>query len=74
MSEKLAKVRIESDGTPQGTKVFNIETGEQIHGVRSIEWSIGLHCAATAKIEVVVVEITALGDLQNTFYSPMEIK
>lgn len=32
------KIRIESDGTPTGTKVVNAETGETIEGVCRIEF------------------------------------
>ena len=32
------KIRIESDGTPSGTKVFDAETGRQIDGVTRIEF------------------------------------
>ena len=33
------RVKIESDGTSRGTRVVNADTGEELDGVREIEWS-----------------------------------
>jgi hypothetical protein len=62
MEDKKWSVRIESDGTPGGTKVFDATTGEQIRGVRGIKWSIGLDTVATAEIDFVVVEVNVKGE------------
>jgi hypothetical protein len=58
-------IRIISDGTPNGTKVFDIKSGEEITGIRSIEWKVGVGKAATTKIEFVVPVIDVIADLEG---------
>lgn len=58
---KWMKVRIESQGRPDNTKVFNAETGEVIHGVKSVTW----HCDAGPgnKAHVILHMILPPGEL-----------
>jgi len=61
--------RIESDGTPQGTKVI-YQGGEEpvaLRGVRAVEWRINQDNVGMAKIEVISVETAALGRPWRTF-------
>lgn len=51
------KVKIISDGTPRGTKVVNVETGEIVENVTRIFWDIGIDRLATAHIEVLKCEV-----------------
>jgi len=57
----MIELKIISDGTPAGTKVINSKTGEEIEGVRSIEWSISYGEISVAKIELGVSSIEAIG-------------
>lgn len=81
MSEekKTRKLNIVSDGTPKGTKLFT-ESGEEIGGVTSIKWEIGLDRIATcmitfnnveAAVDVgefdTLIDTTALGQGVRTF-------
>ena len=36
----MIRLKITSDGTPTGTKVIDSKTGEEVEGIRSVEWSI----------------------------------
>lgn len=55
------RVRIESDGTPQGTRV--LIDGKEAENVRRVEWSVGLDGIAAARIEFIGVELAADGNL-----------
>ena len=57
----MITLKIISDGTPYGTKVINSKPGEEIEGVRSIEWSISYNEISVAKIELAVSLIDAIG-------------
>ena len=46
------ELKIISDGTSAGTKVVDWKTGEELEGVISVEWSIGVGEFAVAKIEL----------------------
>jgi hypothetical protein len=46
----VSGVRIESDGTPPGTRVF--VSGELLKGVRKVEWGVVDDGRALARIEV----------------------
>ena len=46
------KIKIVSDGTPQGSKVVNAETGEVLGDVTKIEWKIQTGDAARISIEL----------------------
>jgi hypothetical protein len=54
-------IRIVSSGDPMETKVYDCTTGEQIKGIRSIEWRIGMDDVATAKLEFVLAEVDVTG-------------
>jgi hypothetical protein len=48
----MADIRIISDGTTQGTRVFNTKTGEEIPGVYKAEWSLAVDGKAMAILYV----------------------
>lgn len=59
--QPASNVRIVSDGTPQGTKVY---TGDrEITGVRSVSWSASAEGIPVAQLELVGVQIDALGEV-----------
>lgn len=60
----MADVRIESDGTPRGTKVFYGDTQLQ---VRSVQWSLEVGGIATAMVEFPIVELRSHGVKEVTF-------
>ena len=51
------KLKIISDGTPGGTKVIDIASGELIENVSRVFWDIDVHKASTAHIEVRKCEV-----------------
>lgn len=54
------RLRLESDGTPRGTKVTNADTGQMIKGVQSITWDCAIgEPHATLRMEVSGVEVDA---------------
>lgn len=59
-------LRIVSDGTPRGTRVLNAETGEELAGVRSVLWHIGMDGFARATIEVWAVPIDAVAAVSDS--------
>lgn len=73
---KPKSIRIESDGSPGGTNVFDVVTGAKLRGIRHISIEIGLDGCPLAKIEFVcpeikgkgeVVDITGLGDFYRRY-------
>jgi hypothetical protein len=59
-------VRIECEGiSPYGTKVFDAETGEEIHNVRSVEWQHRAGSIPTAKIEVLLAGVSVKGQVRE---------
>ena len=71
------RVKIVSNGLPNGTHVYDADTGIEIKGIRSITWEISLNKPSTANIEFVLseldvedalVEITGLGDDYSIFH------
>lgn len=50
------KVKIVSDGTPQGTKAISLETNEVIENVTRIFWNMDVHSFAKAHIEIINCE------------------
>jgi hypothetical protein len=40
--QKFRKLRIVSDGLHYNTRIIDVESGEPIDGIVSIEWSIGV--------------------------------
>ena len=57
----MIKLKVISDGTPSGTKVVDSKTGEEIEGVRSVEWSIAFNEFSVTKIELGESSIEAIG-------------
>jgi len=56
------KIKIISDGTANGTKVVNAETGELVHHVSSVEWKVSVESSlaeAVVTFSNVAVEIEA---------------
>lgn len=56
------KLKIISDGTPMGTEVVDIETGERLENLKIIEWKcsvFGDNARATLTIDAVQVEIAS---------------
>lgn len=52
----MGKIKIVSDGTPNRTRIYDINTGEIIEGARRIEYRIDVNSIAVATIEFVCVE------------------
>lgn len=67
------RVKIESDGTPNGTRVLNADTGEKIEGLTKVEWSVELGMPAVAKLEFLLVDITAIGDTDRKMLSVPDV-
>ena len=51
------KVKIISDGTSNGTKVVNVETGEVIENVTRIFWEVNVGSLAKAHIQIINCEV-----------------
>lgn len=57
-------VRIESDGSPEGTKVFN-ELGEEVINITSIKWEISAKSLATVTISLIDVAVIVKGKVEE---------
>lgn len=57
------KVRVVSDGTPAGTRVEDIETGDLLRGVAAVAFEIGIESTATVLLRVKNVPVNIVGDL-----------
>lgn len=57
----MNSIKIISDGTPNGTKVIDLETGKIIHWVQEVTWRIDTDNLAQVTIKVlnVPVELTS---------------
>ncbi len=55
-------VKIVSDGTSLGTKVFD-DSGNEIRFIQGINWHIDVHGVATATITVLDVELDVVSDV-----------
>jgi hypothetical protein len=62
----MMEIKIVSDGTPYGTKLINIETGDEIKDIKSIDWHIEVDKLATAKIEFLRVPVELQVQRENT--------
>lgn len=60
------RIRIVSDGTPRGTKVFDAD-GEpfDMSTITAVEWSIDADGAAIARLTFCGAEIDVIGDLSE---------
>lgn len=56
------RLKVVSDGTPQGTEVRNAITDEKLEGVTAIKWRISVHGYAEMEVTLqkVAVEITSV--------------
>jgi hypothetical protein len=65
--EKKINIRVESDGTPTGTKVFDIETGLELNDVISVGIEVNENKEFTnIKIELIKVPpVVLLGNIYN---------
>ena len=59
MSKIKPQFRIESDGTPQGTKVFLIESGEEVRYVSEIDWHLDMNGISRATISLFAVALSS---------------
>lgn len=57
---KISKVT--SNGSPETTKVF-LENGEEIENIVGVTWSCGLFSYSKLEVQVIDVEVEALGEL-----------
>ena len=57
------KLEIISDGTPGGTQVRDIATGELLHGVQAVAWEVGIDSTATVLLRVKNVPVRVVGEL-----------
>ncbi len=55
------KLRIVSDGLSIGTKVLT-EDGQEIEGIRKIEWSVNAGCIAEVSIGLTAMEADIVGE------------
>lgn len=59
------KLKVISDGTAQGTKVVNAETGEELENVFGVQWSLDVRNGqSVATIGVMQVMMESLGEAQ----------
>lgn len=59
------KLRVESDGTAEGTKLMCVETGKVFDlGCTQIEWHIDMHGTSVLRLTVPLAELNALADVQ----------
>ena len=62
----MSRLRIISDGTPQGTEVF-YSNGKPIHGVQVISWHLDAHePMAVVTMKVIGVEVGLVGEYALT--------
>lgn len=61
----LRKVKITSDGTPWGTAVCDVATGERLDGLVAVRWYMESNGFARAAVEFVNVSIEAVGELPH---------
>lgn len=55
------KLKIVSDGTADGTKVTDAETGQTIENIKVVSWSVGAGELAVAKLEM-WAEVDVVGE------------
>lgn len=61
------KLRIVSDGTPNGTHVEDSEAGERVENVTGIEWSIRIGGLAIADIRLSKIEVSVEGEVSDVY-------
>lgn len=68
----MAKLKIVSDGTPYGTRIFD-EFGNEIENVTRIEWKIAATGMARATIDLQMVPVEVSGELQADVFAEEEL-
>jgi hypothetical protein len=58
----MARYKLVSDGTPQGTRLYDNRNGTEIKGVRFAQFHIGVGNISCLKIELVDVEAEVATD------------
>jgi hypothetical protein len=58
----MGRLIIESDGTPNGTKILSESTREQITNVTSINWTISYAKGSEAVITLVDIPVKAIAE------------
>lgn len=62
--EKRTRLRIVSDGTPVGTKIYT-EDGALLRGVQMVNWHLEIGGFATVQVELVGVPLDVVGLLED---------
>jgi hypothetical protein len=60
--EQGMRVRIQSDGYPASTRVYNVDTGEQVEGITSVRWSLDADGFATVELTLYGVPVDVQGE------------
>jgi len=55
------KIKIISDGTPHGTKVIDMDTGEPIAGILEVTWRVDAGGDAIAELKIYGVPVEVVG-------------
>lgn len=59
----MMKLRIVSDGTPEGTQVLNAQTGEELDMVESVSWSVSTkQDVAKAQVTLILAAADIVGE------------
>ena len=65
------RLKVVSDGTSEGTKLFDAETGEQFKlACSAIEWHIDIHGMSVLRLTVPKAELEAKADVQAVIEDP----
>src|SRR4051794_6150756 len=57
------RIQIISDGTPGGTRVVDVDTGDELRYVQAIAWECSVRGLATVMLRVKNVPINVVGEL-----------
>lgn len=60
--ERKTRLRLTSDGTPQGTRI-ETEDGTLVKGIQKVRWSLEMGKFAKLQLEVLAVPVDVVGDL-----------
>ena len=58
----MRKIKIISDGTPRGTKVIDVTSGEVLHGVTGIKWNITTSKLSSVELKMEHIPLKALAE------------
>lgn len=59
------KLKIVSDGTFLGTKVINLETGEELEDITKINWQISFPYGAEILLGLSNIPVEVIGDIKT---------